>query len=158
MAGCIGQGEHIEAKVNGENHALSIRQTNKPQPTEEATVVAIPKIIGVMTCSLVLSLGLSNAMATERTGPDPCADRKGGQPDLSKCDEETRQGIVTVKGEVLRFEGNNVLVQRFDGKEVTLHIDATTQMSGYLGRGERIEAKVSNMDDQKHAMSIRQLE
>jgi hypothetical protein len=126
--------------------------------TEEATMVTIPKIIGVMTCNLVLSLGLSEAMATERTAPDPCAERKGGQPDLVKCDEEARQGIVTVKGEVLRFEGNNVLVQRFDGKEVTPHIDATTQMSGYLGRRERIEAKVSNMDDQKHAMAIRQLE
>ena len=126
--------------------------------TEEAIMVAVPNIIGVMTCSLVLSLGLSDAMATERMAPDPCAERKGGQPDLLKCNEEARQGIVTVKGEVLHFLGNNVLVQRFDGKEVTLHIDATTQMSGYLGRGERIEAKVSNMDDQKHAMSIRQLE
>jgi hypothetical protein len=130
----------------------------EPYQAEEATMVAIPKIIGVMTCSLVLSLGLSDAMATERVGPDPCAERKGGQPNLLQCDEETRQGIDTVKGEVLRLEGNNVLVQRFDGKEVKLHIDATTQMSGYLGRGERIEAKVSNMDDQKHAMSIRQLE
>ena len=90
--------------------------------------------------------------------PDPCAERKGGQPDLLKCDEEVRQGILTVKGEVLHFLGNNVLVQRFDGKEVTLHIDASTQMPGYLGRGERIEAKVSKMDDQTHAMSIRQLE
>ena len=26
MIGRIGQGEHVEAKVNGENHALSIRQ------------------------------------------------------------------------------------------------------------------------------------
>lgn len=121
-------------------------------------MVAISKIIGVMTYSLVLCLGLSNAMAAERMGPDPCADRKGGQPNLLKCDEETRQGIDTVKGEVLRFEGKNFWVQRFDGKEVKLHIDATTQMSGYIGRGERIEAKVSNMDDQKHALSIRQLE
>ena len=71
---------------------------------EEAIMVATPKIIGVMACGLVLCLGLSNAMATERMGPDPCADRKGGQPDLLKCDEETRQGIVTVKGGVLRFE------------------------------------------------------
>ncbi len=121
-------------------------------------MVSIPKIIGVMTCSLVLCLSLSNAMATERMGPDPCADRKGGQANLLKCDEETGLGIVTVKGEVLRFEGNYFLIQRFDGKEVKLHIDATTEMSGFIGRGERIEAKVSNMDDQKHAMSIRQLE
>ena len=121
-------------------------------------MVAIPKIIGVVTYGLVLSLGLSDAMATERVGPDPCAERKGGQANLLTCDEETRQGIVTVKGEVLRFEGNTFLVQQFDGKEVKLHIDATTQMSGYLGRGKRIEATVSNLDDQKHALSIRQLE
>jgi len=123
-------------------------------------MVSIPKIVGVVSCGgVVLCLSLFNpVLAAERIKSDPCGDRKGGESNLMKCDKETRQGIETIKGEVLRFEGNNVLVQRFDGKEVTLHIDATTQMSGYLGRGERIEAKVSNMDDQKHAMSIRLIE
>lgn len=118
----------------------------------------VSKNISVMLCSLVLCLGLSNAMAAERMPPDPCADRKGGQPNLVKCDEKTRQGIDTVKGEVLRFEGSTFLVQRFDGKEVKLHIVSTTQMSEFMGRGDRIEAKVSRVDDQKHMLSVRQIE
>jgi hypothetical protein len=122
-------------------------------------MVSISKIIiGVMSYSFVLCLGLSNAMAADKIAPDPCADRKGGQPNLVKCDEETRQGIETVKGEVLRFEGSSFWVQRFDGKEVNLHVDESTQMSRNIGRGEHIEAKVTNVDDRKHALSIRPIE
>ena len=121
-------------------------------------MVSIPKIIGVMACSFVLCLSLSNAtQATERMKPDPCADRKGEQPNLLKCDEETRQGIDTVTGEVLRIDGNDFLVQRFNGKEVRLHLDANTQMTEIIGLGDRIEAKVSDVNERKHVLSIHQL-
>jgi hypothetical protein len=77
-------------------------------------MVSSPKIIGVMSCSVMLCLSLSNAaQATERMKPDPCADRNGGQSNLVKCDEETRHGIDTVTGEVFRIDGNDFLVQRF---------------------------------------------
>jgi hypothetical protein len=122
-------------------------------------MVPIAKIIVVMSCGVMLCLSLSNAtQAAEKIKTDPCADRQGGQPNFVKCNEETRQGIDTVTGEVLRINGNDFLVQRFNGKEVRLHLDANTQMTEIIGLGDRIEAKVGNMDDQKHAMSIRQLE
>jgi anti-sigma factor ChrR (cupin superfamily) len=64
-------------------------------------MISIPKIIGVISCSAVLCLSLSST--TQATGSmrhDPCADRKGGLPNLLQCDEKMRQGIQTSKGEM----------------------------------------------------------
>ena len=122
-------------------------------------MVSIPKIIGIISCGAVLCLSLSNAaQATERMGHNPCADRKGGLPNLVKCDEEMRQGIETVKGEVLRVDGDNYFVERFDGKEVLLHIDQTTKMNSRIAQGDRIEAKVGEANDQLHVLSLNRLE
>ena len=119
---------------------------------------SIRTIIGVLSCSVVLCFSLSNVtQATEKMKPDPCPDRKGGSSDLVKCDDVTRQNIDTVTGEVLGMEGNDVLVQRFNGKEVRLHLDANTQMTEIIGLGDRIEAKVSDVNERQHALSIRQL-
>lgn len=119
-------------------------------------MVSIPKIIGVISCSAVLCLSLSNATQAGMKH-DPCADRKGGLPNLLKCDEEARQGIETIKGEVLKVEGGNYLVERFDGKEALLHTDKTTRMTGIIGQGDRIEAKVHEVNDQEQVLSIRQI-
>ena len=122
-------------------------------------MVSILKMIGIVSCSAVLCLSLSNAtQATERMGHNPCADRKGGLPNLVKCDEEMRQGIETIKGEVLRVDGDNYFVERFDGKEVLLHIDQTTKMNSRIGQGDRIEAKVGEANDQLHVLSLNRLE
>ena len=120
---------------------------------------SIPKIIGVISCSFVLCLSLSNAaQAIERMKPDPCAERKGEVPDRVKCATETREGIDTVKGEVLRIEGDSVVVERFDGKLVYLHLDDTTKMGSFIGRGDHIEAKVREVNDQEHVLTIRLIE
>lgn len=116
----------------------------------------IPKIVGVISCSIVLWLGLSTApLAAVSQGTDPCADNKGGQPNPVKCGEETQQGLNTVKGYVLRVAFDNLLIYRSDGERVHLHIDEHTEMSGYIGPGQHIEAKVN---DQQHALSIRLIE
>jgi hypothetical protein len=119
---------------------------------------SIPKIIGVMSCSIVLCLSLSNVTQAANMEVDPCADRKGGQPNLQKCDEETRQGIHTIKGEVLRVDGDSYLIQGYDGKEVSYRVDPGTEMSGRIGRGDRIEAKVRKVEDEMRVLSLRQLE
>ncbi|HSL02038.1 MAG TPA: hypothetical protein VK901_00685 [Nitrospiraceae bacterium] len=122
-------------------------------------MVSIPKIVGVMSCGFVLCLILSNTtQATDRMAPDPCADRKGGQPNLVKCDEETLQGIDTINGELLRVEHESYFIKKNDGKEVVLHVDGTTQMYGNIRQGDKIEAKIkrNNVDDQKHTVSMRQ--
>jgi len=123
-------------------------------------MVSIPKIVGVLSCGFVLGLGLSTvtqaaekSLAAERMKPVPSADRKGSPPDLEKPDEDTVQGINTIKGEVLRIKGEHFYVRRSDGKEMHLHTKPTTQMTGEFKKGDRIEAKVN---DQKDALSIRQ--
>ena len=60
-------------------------------------------------------------------------------------------GGKTIKGEVLRVEGNDCFIKGPDGKEMLLHIDLTTLKARNIEPGERIEAKV---DDQSHALSI----
>jgi hypothetical protein len=57
-----------------------------------------------------------------------------------------------IKGQVLSVEGENYSVKRQDGKEVRLHIDDTTQKTGNIRQGDRIEAEVN---DQNHVLSIR---
>jgi hypothetical protein len=115
-------------------------------------MVSIPKTIGVMSCSVVLGLSLSNTVIAAVSGGPGCAEGKGAPSDLMKCDQELRQGIRTVRGDVLRVEGDTLLVKRSDGKEVRVHLDETTQIFGYVGPGERVEAK---LDKQGHAVSIR---
>ncbi len=119
-------------------------------------MMSIPKKVGVMSCSCVLWLGLSSApLATVSLGSAPCADSKQGQPNPGKCDENIWQDIDTVQGYVLRVDFDNLLVYSSDGKKVNLHIDEHTEMSGYIGPGQHIEAKVN---DQQHALSIRLIE
>jgi len=121
-------------------------------------MVSIPKIIGIISCSVVLCLSLANAtQAAESMKPDPCADRTSGHPNLVKCNIETWYGVHTIKGEVLRFERNNIWVQQFDGKEVRLHIDQDTRMTEFVGQGDRIEANVHEVKDQEHVLSIRSI-
>ena len=121
-------------------------------------MVSIPKLVGVMSCGFVLCLSLSNAtQAADRMTPDPCADRKGGQPGLVMCNEEILQGIDTIKGELLRVENESYFIKKTDGKEAVLHVDRTTQMDGNIRQGDNIEAKIkmNTVDDQKHTVSMR---
>ena len=130
-------------------------------------MVSIPKVIGLMSCGFLLSLGLSNAAQAEHApGPsdvmktDRVDDRQGFQTDddkqkNDKMDGSSAEGGKTIKGELFRVEGGNYFVKIKDGKEVRLHTDKTTQMRGEIKKGDRIEAKVN---DQNHALSIRSAE
>ena len=128
-------------------------------------MVSISKIVGVLSCGFLLCLGLSAAHAEHAPGPsdvmktDSVTDRQGFQSDDDKqknVDDEkgsTRaDGAKTIKGELFRVEGGNYFVKGQDGKEVRLHTDKTTQMTGEIKKGDRIEAKVN---DQNHALSMR---
>ena len=85
-------------------------------------MVSIPKIVAVLSCGFLVGLGLS------------------------------LNGIHTIKGEVLHVEPSYYLVNQYDGYQVRLHIDETTQMTEHISPGEHIEAKVT---DEHHALSIR---
>ena len=127
-------------------------------------MVSIPKVVGLMSCGVLLCLGLSNAAQAEHA-PSPSDvmktdrvdDRKGFQADDDKQKNEkmegsSAQGSKTIKGELFRIEGGNYFVKIKDGKEVRLHTDKTTQMTGEIKKGDRIEA---NVNDQHHALWIR---
>ncbi|HEV8620771.1 MAG TPA: hypothetical protein VGQ79_07080 [Nitrospiraceae bacterium] len=61
-------------------------------------------------------------------------------------------GTKSIKGEVLRVEGHNYVIKGEDGKEVSLRTDSTTQQTGDISQGYKIEAEVN---EQNYALSIR---
>jgi len=103
-------------------------------------MVSIPKIIGVMSCSFVLCLSLSNVTQAAEKHRD------------------TQQGVHTIKGTVLRVDGDDYLIKQSDGKEVKYRVDSGTEISEPIGRGDRIEAKVREANEETHVLSLRQLE
>ena len=127
-------------------------------------MASIPKIVGVMSCGLMLCFGLSNAVQAEhKPAPsdvmktDAQDDRQGFQSDDDKQMNEKQgssraEGAKTIKGELFRVEDGNYFVKGKDGKEVRLHTDKTTKMKGEIKKGDQIEAKVNA---QNHALSIR---
>ncbi|MEP6934848.1 MAG: hypothetical protein ABI988_13060 [Nitrospirota bacterium] len=58
-------------------------------------MISIPKVVGVMSCGVLLCLGLSGntALATDEMQPGQSADRIGGQAGL-KGEEEKLEGVV----------------------------------------------------------------
>ena len=123
-------------------------------------MVSIPKVVGVLTCGVLLGLGLMGnaASAADKMKADQSSELLGGQAGLEWEEGQLKGAIVergeTIQGEVLRFDRNNFLVQRFDGKEVRLYIDQYTRITEFIGQGDRIEAKVN---DQADVLSIRSL-
>ena len=86
-------------------------------------MLSIPKVVGVMSCGCLLGLGLY------------------------------LNGSHIIKGEVERVEPSSYFVEQYDGYRVSVHTDATTQMTGTIRPGDHIEAKVNA---QSHALAIRQ--
>jgi len=99
-------------------------------------MVAIPKVVGVLSCGVLLCLGLSNAAS----GADEMKDMTVKKP----------AGHI-IQGDVVRVEYGNYVVKQRDGKEVRLETDNTTQMMGQIKKGDRIVATVNEQD---HALSI----
>jgi len=105
------------------------------------------------------NLQIQNRLPSEKqTNPGHAQGMKTGQPERNSGYAEQKdmtmqtQGVPSIQGDVLRVECDTLLVKRSDGKDVRLHIDESTQMFGYVGPGERVEAK---MNEQGHALSIR---
>jgi hypothetical protein len=116
-----------------------------------------------MSCGLLLCLGLSTAAqaddaasVADKLKADQSDRRQGGQEaseqQVSDMQGGQAKGDKTIKGEVLRVEGDNYFVKGQDDKEVRMHTDKTTLIMGNIRQGDRIEA---NVNDQNHALSIR---
>ena len=127
-------------------------------------MVSIPKIVGILSCGLLLCLGLSFAAQADDTA-SPADKLKAAQSDRRQGGQEAGEqqmndvqggqstGGKTITGEVLRVEGDDYFVKGRDGKEVRLQTDETTQKASNINiePGDRIEAKVT---DQHHVLSI----
>ena len=121
-------------------------------------MVSIPKVVGLMSCGFLLCLGLSSTAqadnkpsASDVMKSDSETDRTGFQADENAINEDAK-ATKTIKGVVLRVEGQNYFVKGEDGKEVRVHIGKTTKMMGKIKQGDRIEAEVT---DESHALTIR---
>ena len=131
----------------------------------------------LLSCGILLSLGAFNtaqtlAASTAESLKNQQTDRRQGGQDvgekqMNKVEGKQSVGERTIKGEVLRIEGDKnvvakgqditepsyIIVKAHDGKEVRLHVDVNTQQAKniVIERGDQIEAKVN---DQNHALSI----
>jgi uncharacterized protein YdeI (BOF family) len=61
-------------------------------------------------------------------------------------------GPQTVKGDVLKMDGEFYIVKDMAGKEIRLHVDKTTELDGSFKAGDQIEARATEKD---HALSIK---
>ena len=127
-------------------------------------MVTIPKVVGVLSCGFLLCLGLSTTSQADNAASEADSKLKAEQTDRRQGGQDAGEkqvreemkggdstGGKTITGEVLRVEGNDCFIKGQDGKEVRLHIDATTLQARNIEPGERIEAKVN---DQNHVLSI----
>ncbi len=127
-------------------------------------MISIRKVVGILSCSFLLCLGLSNTARSEhQPSPsdvmktDSVSDRQGFQSDDDKqknVDNKKKDGAgeKMIKGELIRVENANYTIKMQNGKEIRLHTDKTTEMMGTVKKGDQIEAKVN---DKHHALSIR---
>jgi translation initiation factor IF-1 len=97
-------------------------------------MVSIPKIVSVLSCGVLLCLGLSQAVhAAVEEGANRLAQAK------------------VIKGDLVRVDYGDYIVKDKDGQEVRVHVTKKTQIMGQLSKGDRIEVKVT---EQNNALSI----
>jgi len=98
-------------------------------------MLSITKVASVLSCGVLLCLGLSQAAhAADEVGANRL--------------EQAR----VIKGDLVRIDYGDYIIKEKDGKEVLVHIDKKTQIMGQVKKGDRVEAKV---DDKNSALSIR---
>jgi len=121
-------------------------------------MVSISKIVGLMSCGLLLWLDLSHtaqavnaAQASHPASPADQLERKGGQVGGHTAREKLKVDH-RIEGELLRVEGKDYFVMGKDGQEIRLQSDPTTRKIGNISQGNRIVATVNN---QNHMRSIR---
>lgn len=107
--------------------------------TEEALMYSITKVVSVLSCGVLLCLGLSQAAhagLSDEAGASRLAQAK------------------VIKGDLVRIDYGDYIIKEKEGQEVRVHMTNKTQTMGQLKKGDRVEAKV---DDQNNALLIRPL-
>lgn len=100
-------------------------------------MLSITKVVSVLSCGVLLCLGLSHAaQAADGGGPSRLEQAK------------------VIKGDLVRIDYGDYIIKEKDGQEVVVHVEKKTQIMGQIKKGDRVEAKV---DDKGSAMLIRSL-
>ena len=118
------------------------------------------KVIGIVAVSCILGLtGWASAADTGSTGSTEMGapSSSGGaaaaaEKAANSAKEGTNANARTIKGEVLKIDGENYVVKDATGKEVKLHVSPETKKDGDLKVGDKIEAQA---DASGHAISIK---
>jgi hypothetical protein len=82
------------------------------------------KLIGLLVFAVILSFGM--VTLTYAAG------------------EMAAPGSQTVKGELLKIEGEFYVVKDTADKEVRLHVDKTSKLEGSFKAGDKVEAQATN--------------
>ena len=112
-------------------------------------MVSIPKIIGVLSCGLLLGLGLSNVASSA----DKLITGQSGGKMLTVSDKDRFEAGKEVKGTVVRIEGDNYILREDSGNEVRMHVDATTETRSKV-KGKPGDHVVAKVNDKGHAISF----
>jgi len=93
----------------------------------------------------VLAMLFALGMISVSYAADPAAK----SADIGKSASSAAQ---TLKGEVLKIEGENYTIKDASGKEVRIHVDKSTKTEGALKVGDKVEAHTT---PEGHATSIK---
>ena len=112
-------------------------------------MLSIPKVVGVLSCSFLLCLGLT----TVASSADELNTGQSGGKILTVADKERFIPGKDVKGEIVKIDGENYVVREASGAEVRMHVDSSTEKRSSLTPkvGEHVLAKV---DAKGHAVSF----
>ena len=112
-------------------------------------MVSIPKLVGVLSCSFFLCLGLS----TVASSADQFNAGHSGGKIWTVDDKDRFVSGKEVKGEIVKVDGENYVVREASGAEVRMHVNASTEKrSSMIPKvGEHVLAKV---DAKGHAVSF----
>ena len=109
--------------------------------TKEAPMESISKVAGVLSCGFLLCVGLSSVASSS----DELNTSQSDTSIFTVSDKKDFEAGKTVKGEVLRVEGAYYVVREENGKEVRMHVDATTEKrsAAQIKPGDHVIAKVN---------------
>jgi uncharacterized protein YdeI (BOF family) len=93
----------------------------------------------------VLAMLLAFGIISVSNAADPSAT----PTDMGKSASSAAQ---TVKGEVLKIDGDNYTIKDASGKETRIHVDKTTKTHGALKVGDKVEVETT---PEGHATSIK---
>jgi len=112
-------------------------------------MISIPKVVGVLSCGLLLCLCLSNVASSS----DKLNTGQSGGKIFTVDDKDRFVPGKEVKGEIVKVDGENYVVREDSGNEVRMHVDATTETGSKI-KGKPGDHVIAKVNDKGHAISF----